>query len=121
MFIHHKMNLEQVALELIHTIHEQDQHDDFRHAQSRMKRHLPTASGMAGLHELDTVLTHTAINLLKPEMHAARQLQQDNIPMIDCPGQQDCINPISFGLPCRDTMQLLESQQLPVPRSMIHT
>jgi hypothetical protein len=118
MFLDHKMNLEQTARELIRTIHEQDRHDVERNASSRLKRHLPTTTGMQGLRELETVITRTASNLLKPEMLAARENHLQHIPVGHC--QSFCKNPIPFGLPCRHIMQPYIAQGQSIPRHCIH-
>ncbi|KAF8533551.1 hypothetical protein BDD12DRAFT_810081 [Trichophaea hybrida] len=59
---------------------EQDTQDEELHAASRMKRHLPTVTGLSGLRDLEGVITRSAINRLKPEMQAAREL--NNLPII---------------------------------------
>lgn len=124
-FIDHKMNLEQATKELIRSIVDQDRHDEVRNAESRTKRYQPATAGMQGLHELQSVITRTAIDLLKPEMHAAQSLYANGILNtligdMNTPCRNLCRNPTSFGLPCRHTLQILVSENKSVPRTLIH-
>jgi len=124
-FLDHKMNLEQATRELIRTLSDQNVHDESLNAQSSMKRHQPGTVGMNGLRDVETILTMYAINLLRPEMHAAQQLELQNIPIVvlartpsECP--QLCKNSIEYGLPCQHIIQPFIAQRRSLPRSLIH-
>jgi len=123
------MNLEQAARELIRTVAQQDSHDEYRNAQSRMKRHQPTTAGMEGLRELEGLITCSAINCLKPEMHEARILAATTpgttTTLFETPAEvvtciYRCINPITFGLPCQYIMLKYVLSSVSLPRHLIH-
>jgi hypothetical protein len=125
LFLKHTMNLEQSCAELMRAIADQDIHDEERNAFSRTKRHLPNATGMQGLRELETIITRSAIDFLRPEMHAARIRHDEDQPIEIVAGQplacpHRCLNTVAYGLPCRHTMQPFVAENRSVPRSLIH-
>ncbi|KAF8537662.1 hypothetical protein BDD12DRAFT_887169 [Trichophaea hybrida] len=44
------------------TVAQQDSQDEYRNAQSQMKRHQPTTASMEGLRELEGLITRSAID-----------------------------------------------------------
>jgi hypothetical protein len=73
-FINNMMNLEQATRRLIRTIEAQDSYVEFRNASGRVTCQQPGRQGMTGLREVEPILSRTAINHLKREVHAAPQL-----------------------------------------------
>ncbi|KAF8242741.1 hypothetical protein K440DRAFT_638550 [Wilcoxina mikolae CBS 423.85] len=80
---------------------------------------------MTGLRELEPILSRTAINYLKPEMHAAQQLvESGNLSQLDfperCPTDSYCATRICLGLPCRHQFQTCIIRQCAIPYHLIH-
>jgi hypothetical protein len=117
--------------QLIRTVAHQDLIDDQLDAQSRLKRHQPTALGMKGLIHLEALLTREAIARLKPQMALAMvgyDLFTPPMTLVkDGPGGTHscihlCENPVQFGLPCWHIMQshLRLNDNTPLPAGFIH-
>jgi hypothetical protein len=130
-FVNNSMNLEQSTRQLIRSVAHQDLIDDQLDAQSRLKRHQPTALGMKGLIHLEALLTREGIARLKPQMALAMTGYDLFTPPMtlvkDGPGGTHscihlCENPVQFGLPCWHIMQshLRLNDNTPLPASFIH-
>jgi len=68
-FINHQMPLDQATRELIRTLAEQGVENEIITANNQLRRHLPNAAGMIGLRHLEIIITKTAIDILRAEMH----------------------------------------------------
>jgi hypothetical protein len=120
-FLNNQMNLDDAAKALIRNVAIQDSHDNIRDAQSQVKRHQPAAIGMDGLRHLETIITATAISLMKKEMHEAQVRARTGPPAHDpnsCP--RSCQNPLRYGLPCRHLMHAHVAANRLLPWSLIH-
>jgi predicted DNA-binding protein YlxM (UPF0122 family) len=120
-FLNHQMSLDEAAKALIRNISMQDIHDSTRNAHSQIERHQPSVLGISGLRHLETVLTSTAINLMKKEMHEAQVRALNGPPQHNpdcCPST--CQNPLRYSLPCRHLMHQFAYRKEPLPYILIH-